>query len=336
VINRQVVLVVRPHGIPQPRHFEMRSSAVPDLGLGEMMVENVVLSVDPAQRGYVNDEANYVPPVPIGAVMRGLAVGRVHATKNTEFAVGEYLYGWFGWQDYCVCRPDAVLRRVLPAQAPLLAAAGVLGINGLTACLALRQIGKPMSGETVLVTAGAGAVGSVVGQLANLAGCRAVAVVGSEEKGRQCMEEFGFADYVNHRSAWAAKLQLACPNGVDVFFDNVGGELLDSVLRQMNPFGRVVICGTVATSSWVPPPAGLRVEREILTRRLRVEGFVIFDHVSEFDSTAQELATLLNQGKLRVGYDIETELERAPQALAGLFAGQNCGKKLILLRDPQP
>jgi NADPH-dependent curcumin reductase len=298
-----------------------------------MLIENVLLSVDPAQRGYVNEENNYSPPVPIGSVMRALALGRVVVSNNPRYAVGEHLYGWFGWQDYCVCGDDAVLRRVDPAMAPLPISAGLLGINGLTARLALQEIGRPMPGETVVVTAGAGAVGSVVGQLASIAGCRAIAVVGSEEKGQQCLEEFGFAGYVNYKRSWAEALRRECPQGVDVFFDNVGGELLDGILRQMNLLGRVIICGTMATAAWVPAPVGMRNEREILTRRLRVEGFVIFDHKAKFDRTAEELAAMLAQGKLRVRLDIETGLERAPQALVEVYAGRNCGKKLIRLRE---
>jgi NADPH-dependent curcumin reductase CurA len=329
VLNRQVVLIARPQGIPQPAHFEVRSSPRGLPGPQQMLIENVLLSIDPAQRGYVNEENNYAAPVPVGGVMRSLAVGRVAQSNHARFSVGEYLYGWFGWQECCVCGPESVLRRVDPKQAPLAAAAGLLGINGLTARLALGEIGRPKPGETVLVTAGAGAVGSIVGQLAAIAGCRAVAVVGSDEKGRQCMEAFGYAQYINYRQAWNQALSRACPQGVDIFFDNVGGELLDGVLRKMNPFGRVIVCGTVATAAWVPPPVGLRNEREILTRRLRMEGFVIFDHVARFDSVAEELALMLEQGKLRVRYDVEAGLEQAPRALVDVYAGRNRGKKLI-------
>lgn len=332
MLNRQIVLTSRPRGIPQPHHFEVRTAERPVAGAGEILVENVLLSIDPAQRGYVNDENNYTPPVPIGAVMRSLAIGRVAAANRPGFRAGEYVYGWFGWQEYCACGPEAVLRRVDPAQAPLPMAAGVLGINGLTAQIALSELGVPKASETVVVTAGAGAVGSLVGQLARLAGCRAVAVVGSEEKGRQCVEEFGFSAYVNYRGPWAEGLRQACPRGVDIFFDNVGGELLDGILRCMNPFGRVIICGTVATSSWIPAPMGLRNEREMLTRRLRMAGFVIFDHVHKFDAVASGLALLLARGELRAEVDVETGLERAPQALVDVYAGRNRGKKLIRLR----
>jgi len=331
--NRQIVLTARPVGVPQPSHFDLRTSDVPALAEGELLVENIYLSVDPAQRGYVNDENNYVAPVPIGSVMRALAVGRIAASKSPLFKTGEQVYGWFGWQDYCVCLPAAVLRKVIPGQAPLSANAGLLGINGLTAYIALQDIGKPKAGETVLVTAGAGAVGSIVGQLAKSAGCRTVAVVGSDEKGGQACAEFGYDAFVNYRESLDEGLARACPKGVDVFFDNVAGAIADLVIRRMNWFGRIIQCGTVSIPVWIPPPQGPRIEREILTRRLRLEGFVIFDHAARFDAVAADLAKLLRDGKIQVREDVETEIARAPQALVDVYSGRNSGKKLIRLRD---
>jgi NADPH-dependent curcumin reductase CurA len=333
VNNRQIILTSRPIGVPQPSHFELRTSPVPPLKDGEFLVENVYLSVDPAQRGYVNEENNYAPPVPLGGVMRAMAVGRVIDSRNEGFLAGDYLYGWFGWQDYCACQPGAVLRRVDPGQAPLSAAAGVLGINGLTAYLALEDIGRPKSGETIVVTAAAGAVGSIVGQLAKLAGCRTVAVVGSDEKGRHCLAQYGYDAFVNYHEPVAESLKHACPKGVDIFFDNVAGELADTILRQMNPFGRVIKCGTVSIPVWVPPPQGPRIDREILTRRLRIEGFIIFDHIARFEAAAAKLAGLLAEGKLRYDEDIETDIGEAPRALVDVYAGRNSGKKLVRLRD---
>jgi NADPH-dependent curcumin reductase CurA len=311
----------------------MVSRDVPALTVGEFLIENLYLSVDPAQRGYVNDENNYVAPVAIGAVMRALAVGRVLLSECPEVKAGEHLYGWFGWQDYCVCKADAILRRVDPQQASLAAAAGTLGINGLTAFIALQDIGKPRAGATVLVTAGAGAVGSIVGQLAKRRGCRTVAVVGSDAKGAQCLAEFGYDAFVNYRHPLYDALRAACPAGIDIFFDNVAGAVADVVMGLMNPFGRVIQCGTVAIPSWVPPPQGPRIHREILTRRLRIEGFVIFDHAARFDAVAAELAALLKAGALRTYEDIETGLERAPAALFDVYSGRNVGKKLVRLRD---
>jgi NADPH-dependent curcumin reductase CurA len=332
VLNRQIILIERPVGVPQPSHFDQVSRPIADLKEGEILVENLFLSVDPAQRGYVNDENNYVAPVPLGSVMRALAVGQVIASKHAQFSIGEHLYGWFGWQEHCACPATSVLRRVDPNQATLSEAAGVLGINGLTAYLALHEIGRPQPNETIVVTAGAGAVGSIVGQLAKLAGCRTIAVVGSEDKGRECQGRFGYDAYVNYHDSVAEALAAACPNGVDILFDNVAGEIADTIVRRMNWFGRIIQCGTVSLPVWVPPPQGPRIEREILTRRLRLEGFVIFDHVARFDAIAVKLATLLRAGELHIQEDIEDGLGRAPQALVDVYSGRNKGKKLIRLR----
>lgn len=330
--NRQIVLKSRPVGIPKPEHFALQVQPVPVLKDGEFLVENHYLSVDPAQRGYVNDENNYAPPVALGAVMRAMAVGKVIASQCAEVSTGCFLYGWFGWQDYCVATPALILRRVDPAQAPLSTGAGLLGINGLTAHMALHDIGQPKPGETVLVTAAAGAVGSIVGQLARQAGARPVAVVGSEEKGQQCMAEYGYQAYINYKQPLEAALRTLCPQGVNVFFDNTGGEIADVVIRQMASFGRVIQCGTMSIASWVPNPTGPRNDREILTRRLRIEGFVIFDHLARFDATAAELVQLLNTGKLRYAEDIGVDIASAPQALVDVYSGRNKGKKLIKLR----
>lgn len=330
--NRQIVLKSRPVGIPQPEHFELVERAVPPLQPGEFLIENHYLSVDPAQRGYVNDENNYAPPVPIGAVMRAMAVGKVVASQCETVHEGAFYYGWFGWQDYCVATAASILRKADPDLAPLSTNAGLLGINGLTAYLALHDIGQPTPGETVLVTAAAGAVGSIVGQLAQQAGARAVAVVGSDDKGRVCMEQFGYADFINYKQPLEAGLARACPKGVDVFFDNTGGEIADAVYGHMALFGRVIQCGTMSIASWVPTPVGPRKDREILTRRLRVEGFVIFDHLKRYDDTAVALAAMVKDGRLQYAEDIGDDIATAPQALVDVYSGRNKGKKLIRLR----
>jgi NADPH-dependent curcumin reductase CurA len=334
MINRQIVLQSRPVGVPRPDHFKLVETPVRELQEGEFLVENLYLSVDPAQRGYVNDENNYSPPVALGEVMRAMAVGQVIDSRHEDVPVGSYLYGWFGWQSHCIATPQAILRRVDPAQAPLSTGAGLLGINGLTAWLALEDIGQPKAGETIVVTAGAGAVGSGVGQLAKAAGCRTVAVTGSDEKGERCLAEFGYDAYVNYHQPLEPALRQACPDGVDIFFDNVAGEQADIIIRQMNPFGRVIQCGTVGIPAWVPPPQGPRIEREILTRRLRLQGFVIFDHIARFNAVAAELAALIKAGKLHYAEDIEQGIDKAPQALVDVYSGRNRGKKLIQLREP--
>ncbi len=330
--NRRIVLKSRPVGIPQPEHFELVQADVPELKDGEYLIENHYLSVDPAQRGYVNDENNYAPPVPIGDVMRAMAVGKVVASRCDEVKEGAYYYGWFGWQDYCVATPALILKKVDPDMAPLSTGAGLLGINGLTAYLALHDIGRPQAGETVLVTAAAGAVGSIVGQLAKQAGAQAVAVVGSDEKGKRAMSDFGYSAYINYKKPIEAALKETCPQGIDVFFDNTGGDMSDTIIRHMALFGRVIQCGTMSIASWADNPTGLRNDRELLTRRLRMEGFVIFDHIKRFDDTAAKLAAMIKDGSLHYAEDIESDIAQAPQALVDVYSGKNKGKKLIKLR----
>jgi NADPH-dependent curcumin reductase CurA len=327
--NRRIVLASRPIGVPQPHHFRLDSVTIPQTEPGEILVENVFLSIDPAQRGYVNDEANYAPPVALGSVMRSLAVGRVIESQDASIACGDYLYGWFGWQEYCLCKAGAILRKVDPSQASLSVSAGLLGINGLTAYLALHSIGKPKAGETIVVTAAAGAVGSIVGQLAKRVGCHTVGVVGSDDKGNECVQKFGYDAFVNYRGALEKDVRSTCPKGINIHFDNVAGAIADVLTRQMAWFGRIVQCGTVSISSWANAPVGPRIEREILTRRLRMEGFVIFDHANRFDEVAAELAQLLSNGEIKVLEDIESGLECAPRALVDVYEGRNRGKKLI-------
>ena len=331
--NQQLLLVRRPVGVPGPEHFELVNSGLPGLSEGQVLVANLLLSVDPAQRGYANDEGNYAPPVALGAVMRSLAVGRIIESRDPAHPVGEVVYGWFGWQTLCVCDASAILRVVRPTRLPLEASAGLLGINGLTAWMALHDIGAPKPGQTVLVTAAAGAVGSIVGQLAQAAGCRVIAVVGSPEKGRCCVARYGYDAWVDYHQPLETALAEAAPEGVDIFFDNVGGPIADAVYTRMNLFGRVIQCGTLSTSSWQSPPQGPRIEREVLTRRLRIQGFVIFDHQARFADVAERLAAMAESGALRHDHDVVKGIEEAPQALVDVYAGRNRGKKLVCLRE---
>lgn len=333
-LNRRIILAERPRGVPEPRHFRRDDVPLAAPGEGEFLIRNVYLSIDPAQRGWVQAGGNYSDPVPIGGVMRSLAVGVVEESRQPGMAVGEYLYGWFGWQDYCVATDASVLRRVDPRQAPLSAAIGVLGLTGITAFLALTEIGRPVPGETVLVSTAAGAVGSIVGQLARRLRCRTVGLTGSDEKVKQCAGEFGYDQALNYRAGLdESALRSACPRGVDVFFDNTSGAIADAVLPLMNVRGRIVQCGTVAEPVWDPPPLGPRRDRAILVKRLRHEGFIVFDHVARFAEVAARLAEWLRDGTLVHREDIEIGLEGAPAALAGLYGGTNCGKKIIELRD---
>lgn len=330
--NRRIVLARRPTGIPSAADFARDDVPVERPGDRQVLVRNLLLSVDPAQRGWVNASANYSEPVPLGGVMRSLAVGVVEASRHPDFAIGEHLYGWFGWQDYCLASDKHVLRRVDPRQAPLSAALGVLGINGITAYLALMEIGRPVAGETVLVSTAAGAVGSIVGQLARRLGCRVVGLTGSPHKVARCVAEYGYDAALDYRTELdAGRMRLLCPDGVDVFFDNTSGSIADAVWPHLNAHARIVQCGTAAIGAWDPPPRSVRRDRDILVRRLRHEGFIVFDHVQRFPAIAAQLAAWLADGTLKFREDVEQGLDRAPAALAAIYRGENDGKKLIEL-----
>jgi NADPH-dependent curcumin reductase len=329
-LNRRILLVRRPTGVPQPADFAFEEVPVPSPGDGQFLVRNIYLSVDPAQRGWAADAANYAKPVALGSVMRALAVGVVVESRHPDFPVGSHAYGWFDWQDFALAEPGDVLTRFDEPEVALSAYAGVLGINGLTASLAFHDLGRPSQGDTVLVSTAAGAVGSIVGQLAFAAGCRVVGLTGSDDKAALCRSRFGYDVAFNYKSGSVETLLVdSAPDGFDIFFDNVGGAILDSGLRQMRVGGRVVQCGTASVASWSPPPEGLRNEREVLTRRLAWSGFVIFDHQARFGDTMARLVALIRGGQLVYDEDLRFGIEEAPQALADVYSGRNRGKTLI-------
>lgn len=330
--NHRVILARRPSGIPTPDDFALDVVDAPVPVEGEFLVRNLYLSIDPAQRGWAADVANYAAPSPLGEAMRALAVGVVVRSVHPDYVAGDHLYGFFGWQTLCVAKPADVLRRVNPQLAPLSNAASLFGINGLAAWLALTRCGEPMAGETVLVSTAAGAVGSIVGQIARNLGCRPIGLTGAPDKVERCIQRFGYAAAANYRTDdIAAFLDWAAEAGVDVFFDNTGGAILDAALSRMAMRGRIVQCGTASISSWTPRSTGPRVEREILVRRLRWQGFVIFDHLAEFETAVAQLDAWRRAGSLTCDEDITDDLAAAPAALAGLYRGENRGKRLIRL-----
>ena len=323
--NRRALLVQRARGVPQPGNFALDEVPVPVAAPGGFLVRNIYLSVDPAQRGWASDEANYSQPVPLGGPMRALAVGVVVQSNDPAVAEGEFLYGWFGWQDYAAVDQAAIVQRARAA-VPLSAHAGLLGINGLTAYLALTGLGRPVAGETLVVSTAAGSVGSFVGQIGRILGCRTVGLTGDDQKVARCRERYGYDAAYNYRTA---DLATVLPNPVNVYFDNTGGSVLDLLLRRMALGGRVVQCGTAANQAWDPPPTGPRVEREILTRRLQWAGFVIFDHAARFAEASEQLAAWYNDGRLQYDEDVSDGIAHAPGAIAALYDGRNTGKKLI-------
>ena len=335
-MNRRLVLQSRPDGIPGPEHFALEEAAIGEPGPGEVLVRNVYLSVDPAQRGWVNAVANYSTPVAIGEVMRALAVGEVVRSAVDDLPEGSFVTGILGWQDYVVAKATT-LRRVDPAVAPISAYLGVLGINGLSAYIGLLDACRPTPGETVVVSTAAGAVGSCVGQIARIGGCRAVGITGGAEKVVLCREVFGYDDAVDYKGSGdlAADLGTACPDGIDVYFDNTGGAISDTVMGLINIGARIVVCGTAATANWDPLPTGPRIERTILVKRARIQGFLIFDYADRFEEATTRLARWIDDGRLVYREDVTDGIENAPAVLSGLYEGRNTGKALVRIR-PDP
>ncbi|MGR3321203.1 MAG: NADP-dependent oxidoreductase [Sagittula sp.] len=327
--NRQVLLSARPDGIPQASHFEIAETSVPEPGPGQFRVRNIYLSIDPAQRGWASSEANYSAPVPLGEPMRALAVGVVDASRCDSVSEGEYLYGWFGWQDFAVADPSAIMLRA-DLGLPLAQFGGLVGINGVTAYLALTLCGRPQSGDTLLVTTAAGGVGSLVGQIGRILGCRTLGLTGSDDKAALCRDAYSYDAAWNYRDTDIdAALADAAPEGINVFFDNVGGPMLDTALRRLAVGARVVQCGTASVPSWTPPPTGPRNEREILTRRLQWSGFVIFDHMAILPEAARQLAEWHAAGRIDLRLDVLDGIEHAAGSIADLYAGRNTGKRLV-------
>lgn len=331
--NRQVRLKARPSGIPQAEHFEVVTAPLAEPAAGQLLLRNRFLSVDPAMRGWVSAVANYSQPVGIGEVMRSRGVGEVVASRHPDYRVGDTLVGWFGWQEFTLSDGTGIIRRVSEKDIPLSASLGVLGMNGLTAYFGLLEVGEPKAGETVVVSTAAGSVGSAVGQIAKILGCRTVGIAGGSEKVRLCREEFSYDAAIDYKASsdLDSALKAACPGGIDVYFDNTAGRISDAVLRHTNSRARIVICGTASLASWDPWPQGPRVERHLLVKRARMQGFLIFDYESRTDEAVPRLAQWVREGKLRYREDILDGLERAPDAIAGLYRGDNLGKRLIRL-----
>ncbi|MCZ0952212.1 MAG: NADP-dependent oxidoreductase [Rhodospirillaceae bacterium] len=329
-VNRQVTLKSRPSGIPQVENFEIVETPVPVPSSGQILVRNIYLSVEPAMRGWVSSTANYTKPVEIGTVMRSLAVGRVDDSRSPDFRIGDYVTGMFGWQDYAVVGAEDVQRKVDDSKFPISTSLGVLGLNGLTAYFGLLDIGQPKAGESVVVSTAAGAVGSCVGQIARIGGCRTVGITGGPDKVRICCDDFGYDLAVDYKSDdFETALETACAGGIDVYFDNTAGPISDSAMRHLNTGARVVICGTASVSNWDPVPQGPRVERHLLVKRARMQGFLLFDYAQHYSKALRQLESWVRSKQLRYREDIIDGIEQAPDAIAGLYRGENLGKRLI-------
>lgn len=326
-MNRQIVLVSRPTAIPAQEHFELRMGPEPSLPDDGVIAETVALSVDPAMRGWVSAEANYLQAVELGAVMRSLGVGRVLQSAVPDWKEGDLFYGWTGWQDRAGISGGSILWRVDEALAPPQAWLSVLGLNGLTAAKGFTAHAKAQPGEAMLVTTAAGGVGSIVGQLAKRAGMRTVGLT-SANKCDLARNRYGYDVALDYRSEDLGKaIDSACPDGIDVFWDNVGGDISDLIFQRLAIGARVIQCGTASIPTWRPWPKGPRRERDMLVKRLTWTGFLAFDGDAKADEAALSiLRHLVAAGKLKHDEQCVDGLERAPEALAALFLGQNSGR----------
>ena len=334
-INRQWTLARRPQGMVQLEDFRLVEGPVPAPADGEVLVRNLLLSCDPTQRGWMAADT-YLPAVRIGEVMRSIAGGVVVESRHPGFRPGQLVTGMFGWQDWAIARPGtASAPGPVPPGVPLETALSIMGLTGITAYFGLLEVGRPQPGETVVVSGAAGATGSAVGQLARIKGCRVIGIAGGPEKCRLLTEELGFDAAIDYRSEdVAARLAALCPKGIDVFFDNVGGEILDAALARLAMRGRVVLCGAISRYSDDRPAPGPSNYLNLLTRRGRMEGFIVIDYLPRAAEAVGALAGWLREGKLKDRIDVQEGFERAPAALARLFTGENRGKQLVKIGDP--
>jgi NADPH-dependent curcumin reductase CurA len=310
-------------------HFDYVEEQIPELKDGEVLVKNAYISLDPAMRGWMAEGRSYIPPVEIGEVMRAGSVGEVVESKGSKLAVGDHVSGWLGVQEYALCDENAVFK-VDTSHIPLPKYLGALGMPGVTAYFGLLEVGEPKEGETVVVSGAAGAVGSVVGQIAKLKGCRVVGIAGGPEKCEWLTGELGFDASIDYKSEdVAAALREHCPEGVDVYFDNVGGEILDAALANLARGARVVICGAISQYNNLDAMKGPSNYMSLLVNRARMEGFVVIDYMGRAPEAVREMATWIAEGKLVAREDIVEGFESFPDALKKLFAGENIGKLVL-------
>ncbi len=328
--NKQVLLASRPTGAVEESHFRIVESDIPKAGANEFVVRNHYLSLDPYMRGRMDNEKSYAAKAEVGAVMVGAAVGEVIESNHEKFKPGDFVETRSGWQQYGVSNGGGV-RRLDPNYVPLSAYLGVVGMPGVTAWIGLNEHGKPKAGETVVVSAASGAVGSAVGQLAKLKDCRAVGIAGGKAKCDYVVNELGFDACIDYKAgALDAALAAACPKGVDVYFDNVGGPTLDALLLHMNNFSRIALCGQIAGYN-DPGALALRNMRSFLVNRIALRGFICSDHLDLWPPALKELGALVHDGKLKYRESIAVGLENAPKAFIGLLRGENFGKQLVKL-----
>jgi len=327
---RRVVLVRRPPGEPAESDFRVEEVAMPEPKHGEVLVRVAYLSLDPYQRGRMRDAASYAAPVGLGEVMTGGIVGEVVKSNNPRFAAGDIVEDRLGWQEYAI-GGAASMRKVDRSLAPISTANGVLGMPGMTAYFGLLEVGQPKPGETIVVSAASGAVGQVVGQIGKIMGCRVVGIAGGAKKCAFVKDELGFDACVDYKAGndLDAALRAVCPNSIDVYFDNVGGEVSDAVLRNLNFFARVALCGSISQYNATTPPMGPRLLGTFVGKRVRAQGFIVTDFATKYEPAMRQMGEWIRSGKLKYREDVVQGIEKAPRAFIGLLRGENFGKLLV-------
>ncbi|HYD07271.1 MAG TPA: NADP-dependent oxidoreductase [Reyranella sp.] len=327
---RRVVLVRRPPGEPAESDFRVEEVSMPEPKHGEVLVKVAYLSLDPYQRGRMRDAASYAAPIGLGEVMTGGIVGEVVKSNNPRFAVGDIVEDRLGWQEYAI-GGAATMRKVDPSLAPISTANGVLGMPGMTAYFGLLEVGQPKPGETIVVSAASGAVGQVVGQISKIMGCRVVGIAGGAKKCAFVKDELGFDACVDYKAGndLDAALRAVCPNGIDVYFDNVGGEVSDAVLRNINFFGRVALCGSISQYNAVTPPMGPRLLGTFVGKRVRAQGFIVTDFAGKYEPAMRQMGEWIRSGRLKYREDVVQGIDKAPRAFIGMLRGENFGKMLV-------
>jgi len=332
--NRQVTLAARPSGFPKESDFKVVETPIPEPGQGELLVRTMYVSVDPYMRGRMNDRKSYADPIGLGDVMIGGAVGKVLASNNEKFQVGDVVDGMFGWQEYAITDGKGI-RKVGASGVPISTSLGVLGMPGLTGYFGLLDICEPQAGDTVVVSGAAGAVGSLVGQIAKIKGCRVVGIAGSDEKVDYIVNELGFDAGFNYKTVdnYYKKLKELCPDGVDVYFDNVGGPITDAVIALINTFARVAICGQIWQYNIEKPELGPRFLWKLIEKQAKVQGFLVFQFAAQYREAFEQLTEWVTQGKIKYRERVTEGIENTPQAFIEMLNGANIGKQLVKVWD---
>ena len=329
--NRKWILKERPSGLVKDSDFELVTEVLPKINEGEILLENLYLSFDPTQRGWLNDVPGYLPPVQIGEVIRSGGIGKVIDSNNPEYKTGDLTFGLIGWQTHCLTKPNVDDRfRVVPDLLPIPTMLNVMGSTGITAYYGLVELGKPKSGETVLVSGAAGATGSVVVQIAKLKGCHVIGIAGGKEK-CNWLRDIGVDDVIDYKNSDVHKeLPKVVENGIDIYFDNVGGKILETVLELININARVLLCGGISSGyDATRPDDGPNILFSLIIKRAKMQGFLVLDYLPKSEKALEEIATWVMEGKLQHREDIQKGIENCPQTLNRLFTGENKGKQLL-------